>query len=150
MLRRLTPAERIYLVAEARRTGMARGSWLSLHVVKEVAGFDPGENLLQPLAPGSATRRTLWGLHVAEGLLERRTKWVEGYTQMLYFLLTPYESLRCREILRSIWVGEGALLERGFRPDHLPGPAHRFLIWLRQLKLLGWVSFRTARALASG
>ncbi len=150
LLRRLTPAERNYLVAEAQRTGMARGLWLSLHMVKEIAEFDPGDDLLQPLAPGSATRRTLRGLHVAEGLLERRAARVEGYTQMLHILLTPTERLRCQEILRSLWVGEGALLDRGFRPGHLPGPAKRFLIWLRQVKVLGWVSFRTARALASG
>ncbi len=150
LVRRLTPADWAYLVEEAQRTGMAKALWLSLYNVKLMAGVDVGDDILDALAPGSATRRTLRGLQVSAGCLERRAPQVEGYTQMLHFLLTPTERQRIREIFRSLWVGEGMLLDRGHRPDQLPGPGRRFMIWLRQVKVLGLVSYRAARALASG
>ncbi len=102
------------------------------------------------LDPGAATRRILRGLQVAEGCLDRKADYTEGYTQLLHFLLTPSLPLRTREILRSLWVGEAMLLDRGHQPDQMPGLFRRSVIALRQIRTLLLISWRAARALASG
>ncbi len=150
LMRRLEAVDWRYLVSEAQRTGMARGLYLTLHQVKLIAGVEPPTGTMAALDPGPATRRTLRGLQVVAGCLDRKASSTEGYAQTLHLLLTPGARLRAREIFRSIWVGEALLLDQGHRPDQMPGIAHKTLIGLRQFKTLVFLSWRTARALATG
>lgn len=139
-----------YLVAESRRTGMARGLYLTLHNMKYISGVSIPEGVLSALDPGVMTRRTFRGLRLVGGCLDRQAGGTDGTTQLLHILLTPTARLRAREILRFLWVGEAMLLDRGHRPDQMPGFRPKFLIWLRQVKTLVFFSWRALRALVSG
>lgn len=150
LTRSLKAADWNYLVAESQRTGMAKGLFLTLHMMKLIASISAPSEVLAQLDPGSTTRRTLRGLRVDRGCLARQAVSTDGYAQMLHFLLAPTARLRLREILRSVWVGEAMLLDRGHRPDQLPNLARRTVIWLRQVKTLARLSLRAARAYATG
>ena len=148
--RHLTPADWAHLVAEARRTGMQRALFLSLHIMKSIAEVDCPREVEEALDPGFATRRILRGLDVAEACLDRHAAETDGFTQMLHLLLTPTARLRAREVLRSLWVGEDRLLDQGYDPKHLPGFIVRSKIGLRQVKSFIFFSINTAKAFVTG
>jgi len=146
----LVAADWDYLVAESQRTGQEKGLYLTLHIMKSISGAALPNEVMSALEPGPATRRTLRGLQVITGCLDRQAGLTAGYTQLLHILLTPNARLQAREIFRSLWVGEAMLLDRGHRPDQMPGFARKCLIWLRQVKTLLFFSWRALRALATG
>lgn len=136
LMRLLTASDWDYLVGEAHDTGMSRALWLTLHNMKLLTRLDVPAGVLGALAPGKLSQRTLRGLRVDEGLLERRAEAQAGYAQMLHLILTPNTRQRCREIGRSLAVGEAVLLDQGHRPDRLPGWLSRGVIGLRRAKYL--------------
>ncbi len=150
LVKRLEESDWDYLVAESQRTGMATGLYLTLHIVKQISGIEISDDFLTVLEPGPVIKRTLNGLHVANGCLDRQSAITDGYTQTLHLLLTPGVRQRIREVFRSLWVGESTLLESGYRPGQMPGLIHRTYIGLSHLKTLIALSFRAARALATG
>lgn len=150
LAKRLGPADWDYLVAEAQRTGMAKALSLSLHNMKLIAGQPIPDRVVAALDPGRGLCRTLRGLQVAGGCLDRRAADCDGYVQLLHFLLTPSKRLQMREVMRSIWVGEALLLDQGHRPDQMPDLFQRSLIGLRQLKTLLVASWRASRAFVIG
>lgn len=150
LTRRLEQPDWDYLVAESQRTGMAKALYLSLHIMKQISGQAVPDGVLAVLHPGAALCRTLRGLAVAAGCLDRRAEQGGSYTPMLHLLLTPGPRLQIREILRSLWVGEALLLDQGHRPEQLPGLTGRTLIGLRQLKTLFQISWQASRALLHG
>jgi len=149
LLDQLQQADWAYLVAESRKTGMDRGLWMSLHVVKSVLGRSAPHTVMMALQPGRLTRRVFLGLQVDVGCLERRAASVDGYVETLHLMATPSNWQRCREVMRSLSVGEATMLDRGYRPDHLPGIIKRARIGLWQFKRLLVVTWRVARAFVS-
>jgi hypothetical protein len=144
---RLSPAEAVMLTDLARRTGLARGLALSLHVVKCLAGVENPELAELDRELDAMAWRLARGLDVAGGCLDRRARSVEGHTALLHLLATPRGSQRFRETGRLLWVGEERLLDMGHRAAALPGVAVRSRIGLQQLVLLGRVSRLAVRAL---
>lgn len=130
------------------RMGAAFQSWL--HVVKEVLGKEPPCPVPADLLPGWVTRRTLAGLDVTGGLLERSAETVDGYSYMLHLLFTPNTAKRLREIKRHLWPGEEIFMDSGHAADDLPPFTRRVRLSLYHAKRMLLSGVRAVRALLHG
>lgn len=140
----------LYLMKESRRIRMGTAFQTWLHVVKEILGKEPPCSVPKELVPGWATKRTLHGLNVAGGLLERSAESVDGYTYMLHLLFTPNLANRLREIKRNLLPGEAGFMDNGYGPDEKPTVIKRIHSSLYHLKHLMLSSLRALKALFSG
>lgn len=150
LVRGLTPEEKLYLVKESLRTQMSGALWLSLHMVKQLLGTDAFWEGAAAMAPGWMTTRTLRGLDVAHGLLERKGEKVDGYTALLHLLMVPRQWERFQESRRFIWRGEAELMDRGHRADDLPGLGSRLRLSLFFLKTFLNLGGKAVMALVRG
>jgi len=144
---RLGDSDWSYLVNEAQETGMDRALWLSLHNMKLIGGGAVPDEVMESLRPGPLSRRIVQGLDVDSGCLDRIAATADGYTQTLHLLTTPTNRQRFCEVMRTLWVGEGMLLDLGYHPDQLPGWGRRVVLGLKRVKVLMLVSWRVARAI---
>lgn len=150
LMQKLTREDWLYLMKESRRVTMGTAFMTWLHVVKSVLGVEPPGGIPDELVPGWVTRRTLQGLDVAGGLLERSAEKVDGYTYMLHLLFTPNTAKRLREIKKHLVPGEAMFMDNGHPPDSLPGwpkRLHSSLYHAKRLLITGW---RAVRALLHG
>lgn len=143
----LNESDWTYLVAEAQETGMKAAFWLTLHNMKSIGGGAVPEDVMRSLRPGNLTHRIFHGLRVDLGCFDRNATRIVGYTQTLHLLTTPTNRQRIREVMRSLWVDEGVLLDLGYRSDRLPGWGKRTVLGLRRAKMLVVVGWRVARAI---
>ncbi|MFT5233106.1 MAG: hypothetical protein ACI9UK_000909 [Candidatus Krumholzibacteriia bacterium] len=135
-----------YLVTEAHKTNMDRGLWISLHMMKLISGYSVPPAVMAGLQPDSFTRRVAHGLELDRGCVERKGQTSGEYVQMLHLLSTPPGRPCCRELVRSLWLDEGMLLDQGYRPNQLPGIVTRLVLSLRRLKILVFVGWRVTKA----
>ena len=140
----------LYLMKESRRVKMGTAFMTWLHVVKSILGKEPPEGIPLELKPGWITRRTLQGLDVAGGLLDRSAESVDGYTYLLHLLFTPNVAKRLSEIKKQLLPGEATFMDSGYTPDNLPVFTKRLHLSLYYTKRLLISSLRAMRALFHG
>jgi len=146
----LSGEEKLYLVKESQRTNMGVGLWLSLHMVKHVLGAKVLWPEVETLAPGWLTTRTLRGLEVERGMLERRAETVDGYSSLLHLLMLNRPSERLRDTGRYVWLGEAELMDFGFRSENMPGLGRRLRLSAFFFKTLLSLGGRATLALLRG
>jgi hypothetical protein len=128
--------------------GTAFGVWL--HVVKNILGKEPPVGIPEDLMPGWFTRRTIQGLDVAGGLLDRTAESVDGYSWLLHLLFTPSATRRLRELKKHLLPGEAKFMDNGDPADQMPGIGKRLHSSLYHTKRLLISGLRAMRALVAG
>jgi hypothetical protein len=146
----LSDEDWLYLMKESRQVKMGTAFVTWLHVVKSILGKEPPGGIPAEQVPGWVTRRTLQGLDVAGGLLERSAEKVDGYSYLLHLLFTPNTAKRLRELRRLLIPGEATFMDSGHPPDSLPGWSKRLHLSLYHTKRLLISSWRALRALVHG
>ena len=100
------------------------------------------EGLESKLQPSRGRRACLEALHPMSMLIERRTVAVPGLRGWLALLCAPSASITLCTFWRTVFPGEGGLLDDGHSPEALPGKAHRFMLALKRLgqtaRLIGY------------
>jgi hypothetical protein len=150
LMEELKEEDWLYLMKESRRVGMGSAFQTWLHVVKEILDREPPCPIPRDLVPGWLTRRTLQGMDVAGGLLERSAETVDGYAYMLHLLFTPNAARRIREIKRHLFPGEALLMDGGHPADDLPTLPRRMRLGLYHFKRLLITSSRAMKAFFQG
>jgi hypothetical protein len=150
LMQTLTEEDWLYLVKESRRVRMGTAFMTWLHVVKLILGKEPPGGIPRELVPGWATRRTLQGLDVAGGLLERSAEQVDGYSYLLHLLFTPNTARRLREIKRHLLPGEMIFMDGGLPDGQKPPMGKRVRLSLYYMKHLLLSGLRAMRALFHG
>lgn len=146
----LSEEDWLYLMKESQRIrmGTAFGTWL--HVVKDISGKEPPSGIPSDLIPGWVTRRTIQGLDVAGGLLDRSAETHDGYTWLMHLIFTPNVTKKLGEIKKHLVPGEAMLMDQGHAPGAMPGFGVRLRSSLYHTKRLLVSSFRAMRALING
>ncbi|PID78864.1 hypothetical protein CSB20_13015 [bacterium DOLZORAL124_64_63] len=150
LLKGLTEEEKLYLVKEAGRTNMGTALWLSLHMVKQIAGLQVPWPEVEELAPGWWTTRTLRGLDVEEGLFQRRAATVDGYSSLLHLLMLHRPSERLWDSGRFVWPDEARLMDLGYQAKKMPGLGRRLRLSAFFFKTFLGLGGRATRALLRG
>jgi len=143
----LSEEDWLYLMKESRRVRMGTAFATWLHVVKSISGKEPPGGMPKDLVPGLVTRRTLQGLDVAGGLLDRKADHVDGYTYLLHLLFTPNTVHRFKEIMKRVFPGEALFMDAGHSVEQLPGFWRRIHMSLYQVRQLFYSGFRAMKAL---
>ena len=147
---KLSGEDWLYLMKESRRVKMSTAFVTWLHVVKSIVGKEPPGGISSDLVPGWVTRRTLQGLDVPGGLLDRSAEKVDGYSYLLHLLFTPNTAKRLREIKKQLFPGEALYMDSGLPADTKPGFGRRLHSSLYHAKRLVVTSLRAMRALFHG
>lgn len=150
IMRELSEEDWLYLVKESKRDQMGTAFETWLHVVKNILGVEPPGGIPAELNPSWVTRRTLQGLDVAGGLLDRSAAKVDGYSYLLHLLFTPNAARRLQEIRNRLVPGEAQFMDSGYSPGSKPSLLRRLRLSLYHTKHLLFSGWRALRALLHG